>query len=165
MEIFSVGFVLGIIMSPLWGLFLLGFFGCLGILCEHNEAHGWSIFLLLLAAGIAYLHFSLSLSTLGIWSALYIIIGVLWSFWRYKRYAEKEIEEVKARDIHYKNIVIEKLHPKEMLGTITSWIIVWPFSMIENVIGDIIDAIKLLVTRVFRAIYYKIYESAIAQLK
>ena len=119
----------------------------------------------MLAAGIAYLHFSLSLSTLGIWSALYIIIGVLWSFWRYKRYAEKEIEEVKARDIHYKNIVIEKLHPKEMLGTITSWIIVWPFSMIENVIGDIIDAIKLLVTRVFRAIYYKIYESAIAQLK
>jgi hypothetical protein len=52
-----------------------------------------------------------------------------------------------------------------MLPTITAWITIWPFSLVENFVGDIINFIQDLVQKVFRGIYHKIYDSAVAALK
>jgi hypothetical protein len=60
-----------------------------------------------------------------------------------------------------KEEVVRRLHPKAMLGTIVQWILIWPLSMIENLIGDLIHAIESLVTRWFRGVYHTIYDSAV----
>jgi hypothetical protein len=52
-----------------------------------------------------------------------------------------------------------------MWPSITAWVMIWPFSLIENFVGDIINAIQALVKKVFRGIYYKIYDSAVEALK
>lgn len=135
-----------------------------GILAEHNQARGWAIFMALAVAAISYFYFNIPLFTIALGAVIYVIIGLVWSFWRYKRHADKVVEENKNQSDVYKHRALEALHPRAMLGTITAWIIIWPFSMIENVVGDVITAIQLLVQKVFRGIYHRIYDSAVSSL-
>ena len=137
----------------------------LGILFEHNDAHGWAVFTALITAVVLYFFFSVPLLTLAIGAVVYVAAGLLWSFWRYKRHVADAIEEYKDARPDQKARVLEYLSPKAMLSTITSWIIVWPFSMIDNLVFDIIDGIQTLVKKVFHGVYNRIYESAVAQLK
>jgi hypothetical protein len=51
-----------------------------------------------------------------------------------------------------------------MLDTITAWILIWPFSLTENLCGDIIHFIETLVKKVFKGVYNRIYENAVGQL-
>jgi phosphate/sulfate permease len=137
----------------------------LGILFEHNGARGWAVFSALVIAAVSYFMFHVSLSTILIGSVVYIVIGLVWSFYRYKRHADSVVAEYKNSDRATKERVLARLHPKEMLSTITAWIMIWPFSMVENFVGDIINAIQLLVTKFFRGVYHKVYESAVAALR
>jgi hypothetical protein len=137
----------------------------LGILFEHNGARGWAVFAALVSMGVAYLFFNVSLIALGIGAVAYIAIGLFWSFWRYKRHAEKVVEANRDTSASNKERVLAQLHPKAMLGTITAWIMIWPFSMVENIVGDLINGIQLLVTKFFRGVYHKVYDSAVAALK
>lgn len=153
------GFIAG------WAVLILGVLFLFGILSEHNESSGWAVFWFLLAAGVAYIAFNISLMMLAVGSVAYVAIGLFWSFWRYKRYVSKKVAEYKERDAREREHILRKLHPKEMLGTITAWIVVWPFSMVGNLVGDLIDFIQSLVTKFFRGVYFKIYDSAVAALK
>ncbi len=156
----ALGFITGLLLS--WpALIGLAF---IGILFEHNGARGWSVFTALVVAATSYFFFSVPLTTICIGSAIYIAVGLIWSFWRYKRHADKVVEANRDAAPRQKDRAIAELHPKAMLGTITAWIIIWPFSMVENIIGDLISAIQLLVQKIFRGIYHRIYESAIAAL-
>jgi hypothetical protein len=136
----------------------------LGILFEHNGARGWAVFTALVIAAISYFFFSVSLMTIGIGAVAYIAIGLVWSFWRYKRHVDDVVEMNKGESDMRKAHALQQIHPKEMLGTITAWIMIWPFSMTENFVGDIVDAIQDLVRRVFRGVYHKIYDSAVSRL-
>lgn len=153
------GFIAG------WAVLILGVLFLLGILSEHNESSGWAVFWMLLAAGVAWVAFSLPLMMLAIGAVAYIAVGLVWSFWRYKRHVSKKVDEYKGRDQREREHVLRQLHPKAMLGTITAWIVVWPFSMVENLVGDLINFVQSLVTKIFRGIYFKIYDSAVAALK
>lgn len=140
-----------------------------GILFEHNEHRGWAIFMALVAAVIAFFKFDVSLLTLGACALGYIVLGLVWSFFRYRRHAVTEVERInniKEDDYYFsrKQDYIENLHPAHMWDTIIAWVIVWPFSFIANFIGDILNGIQTLVKTVFRGVYVKIYESAIAGL-
>jgi uncharacterized membrane protein len=137
----------------------------LGILFEHNDAHGWAIFTAMVTTAVAYFFFSVPLMTLAIGAVIYLVVGLIWSFWRYKRHADEVVNAYKDSPAVTKQRVLAMLHPKEMLSTITTWIIIWPFSMVENITSDIITAIQMLVQKVFRNIYHRIYDSAVAQLK
>lgn len=157
----AVAFVAGLMLS--WpALVVLAF---LGILFEHSGSRGWSVFVALVIAAVSFFYFSVSLMSIAIGAVAYIVIGLLWSFWRYKRHVAKMIEEHKGSDANHKERVLRSLHPKEMLGTITAWIVVWPFSLVENLVGDIINFIQELVTKFFRGVYMRIYDSAVAALK
>ena len=162
----SVGFFasLGLFIAG-WSIAILAVLVFLGILFEHNGARGWSVFAAILVAGVAYISFNVSLTMLAIGAAGYIVIGLLWSFWRYKRHAAKVVERNKGESARARERALYQLHPKEMLGTITAWIMIWPFSMVENVIGDILNLIQDLVRKVFRGVYHRIYDSAVAALK
>jgi len=137
----------------------------LGILFEHNAARGWALFIALVSMVVAYFFFNVSLAVIALGAVGYIAIGLIWSFWRYKRHAEKVVEENRNAGRHEKERAIERLHPKAMLSTITAWIIIWPFSMVENILGDIITTVQLLVTKFFRGVYHRVYDSAVSALR
>ena len=59
---------------------------------------------------------------------------------------------------------IEELKPSNMLGKLTTWALIWPFSMVENVLGDFIKIIQTFITKFFRGIYNRIYMSAVGKL-
>lgn len=153
------GFIAG------WAFFILGALFLFGIFAEHTESSGWAIFFMILAAAVAFFTFSFSWLTLALGVVGYIVVGLLWSFWRYKRHAQKVVEANKNSNASEKESALRRLHPKAMLGTITAWIVIWPFSMVENVVGDIINFIQELVTKFFRGVYHRIYDSAVSALK
>lgn len=157
----TLAFVAGFMLT--WpALIALLFFG---ILFEHNGARGWAVFTALVGAAVAYFFFSVSLVTLAISAVGYIAIGLVWSFWRYKREADMVVQANKNEAQSVRERALARLHPRTMLPTITAWIMIWPFSFIENFVGDIINAIQALVQKVFRGIYHRIYDAAVASLK
>ena len=148
-----------------WGFVILAVLFILGILFEHNGSRGWSIFSGLVTAAVAYLFFNVSLMWIAIGAAGYVVIGVIWSFWRYKRHSRKVVAEHKNSPSSEKERALRALHPTAMLGTITAWIIIWPFSFVENFVGDIINFVQDLVVRYFRGVYHRIYDSAVSDLR
>lgn len=137
----------------------------LGILFEHNGARGWAVTTALVSAGTAYFFFAVPLMTILIGAAIYLVIGLVWSMYRYKRHVSNAVDEYKDADQNIKDRIIHSLHPKAMLSTITAWILIWPFSFIENIASDLINGIEALVSKFFRGIYHRIYNSAVAALK
>jgi hypothetical protein len=158
----AIGLFLGAWLLT-WPAIIALFF--VGILFEHNGARGWAITTALISLAVAYFFFNISLAAIAIGTVGYIVIGLFWSFWRYKRHAEKVVESNRNQSSHEKERALARLHPKAMLGTITAWILIWPFSMVENIVGDIITTVQLLVTKFFRGVYHKVYDSAVSALK
>ena len=148
-----------------WGVLILVGLAILGILFEHNGARGWSVFTALVVAAVAYIAFNVSLAMIAIGAVAYVVVGLVWSFWRYKRHAAKVVEENRNGSPRDKEDALRRLHPRAMLPTITAWILIWPFSLVENIVGDLINAIQSLVTKFFRGVYHKIYDAAVAALK
>jgi len=136
----------------------------LGIISEANEAHGWAVFIGLISATVAYFFFSVTLATLLTSAAIYLVIGFIWSFWRYKRHADKIVEQYKDKSVDQKKYALEYLRPRRMLNEITTWVIVWPFSIVENITGDIIKIIQTTITKFFKGIYNRIFNNAASQL-
>lgn len=128
-----------------------------GIWAEYTESQGLAVFFGILAAISAYFYFGIPLADIAVYAVGYVVIGVVWSFYRYKRFIVKKLEEI---DRGWGKI--ENYHPTQLLSEITCWIIVWPFSLVENLCGDIINGIETLVKRVFKGVYNRIYEKAVA---
>jgi hypothetical protein len=134
-------------------------------LFEHNAARGWAVFTALVVLAVSYFFFNVSLLALAAYAAGYIVVGLVWSWYRYKRHAASVVAEHRDSTASQKERALAALHPKAMLSTITAWIMVWPFSLVENFVGDIINAIQLLVTKFFRGVYHSIYDAAVSALK
>lgn len=156
-----VGAFISGLLAP-WAILAVLFI--LGVLFEYNEARGWTVFVTVVSAIVAYFSFAVPFVTILIYSVSYLAIGLVWSFWRYKRYVSTKVERYKNHDQTTRLRVARELTPSAMLSTITAWVIVWPFSLIENLTGDLLRLIETLVTTVFRSIYNRIYNFAIADL-
>jgi len=138
-----------------------------GILFEHNESRGLAIVSGIVATVVAYFYFKFPIVYALYGTGVYAVVGVVWSFYRYKRYVVKQVEKTRnpGMTASQKQTLIERMHPTAMLGTITAWILIWPFSVLDNLIGDIINSVEHLVKTVFRGVYHKIYTSAVSQIK
>jgi hypothetical protein len=134
----------------------------LGIWAEHNESRGFAVFWALVAAVSAFFYFNVSLESIAICSIGYVCFGIVWSFYRYKRFIVAKVEELSKSNSQWDRV--EQYHPTKMLDTITAWIIIWPFSLIENLCGDIINGIENLVKTVFKGVYNRIYNAAVADM-
>jgi hypothetical protein len=134
-----------------------------GIWAEHSAARGFAVFWALVAGITAFFYFDVPLTSVAICSVGYVCFGIAWSFYRYKRFIVAKMEYL--RDSNLLVVPLEQrameYHPSKMLDTITAWIIIWPFSLIENLCGDIINGIENLVKKVFKGVYNRIYENAI----
>ncbi len=161
----EVGFFAGALaFVAAWAVVIIAAAAMFGILAVHNDSPGWAVFWMILLGAVFAYTFQASLTSMATAAAAYVVVGLLWSFWRYKRFVTKKVAEYKDRTVTEREFIIRKMHPGNMLGTIVSWIIVWPFSVIENLTGDVIEALSTLVTKVFRGIYHRIYESAVSSL-
>jgi hypothetical protein len=156
----AVAFVAGFLLT--WPALIA--FVLLGILFEHNGARGWAVASALAVMAVSYFFFSIPLMTLGLGALGYIVLGLIWSFYRYKRHALKVVEDNKNKSDREKQVALTKLHPSNMWDSIMAWVLIWPFSLIENFVGDIINAIQMLVQKVFRGVYHRIYDSAVKAL-
>lgn len=142
----------------------------LGIVFEHKGARGWAVFTGIVAMAVSYFYFEVTLQAILYWALAYLAIGLVWSFWRYNVYAKETVKWIKTLQVpdkfseSYRQTHIDNLAPSKNLDRITAWIIIWPFSAIENILGDVINAIQSLVTRVFKGVYSKIYLSHIKSL-
>ena len=146
-----------------WPALIVLFF--LGVLFEHNNHRGFAVFIGLISIAISYFVFDVPLKIIAAYAAGYLVIGLLWSFWRYKRFVEMALSRIKAsgKSDAYMKAAVENLAPSNQLLTITAWIIIWPFSAVENVVGDVLNMIQTLVTKFFKGVYNKIYTSLVAQ--
>lgn len=138
-----------------------------GIFFEHTGSRKMAVFSGIVAAVSAYFYFGIPLETIGFYALAYLVIGVVWSFWRYKVFINKQVsylEQRTWRNQAHKIEAVTQLAPSNNLGQITAWIIVWPFSLVENTLGDVINAVQALVTKVFKGVYYKMFTSRTAAL-
>ena len=148
----------------IWSWPALVFFLCVGTIFEANEAHGWAVFTGLIAAVLAYTMYAVPLAVLAGYAVAYLIIGFVWSFWRYKRHADKVVSECEGVSKNSRQYAIEQLKPARMLSKITTWVMIWPFSMVENVLGDFIKIIQTFITKFFKGIYNRIYDAAVGKI-
>jgi hypothetical protein len=132
-----------------------------GIWAEYIEARGFAVFWALVSAVSAFFYFDVPLQSIAIASVGYLCFGLVWSFYRYKRFIVQKLEDMTTWS---KYDSPDRYHPSKMLDTITAWIIIWPFSLIENLCGDIINGVETLVKRVFKGVYNRIYETALADV-
>ena len=114
-----------------------------GILLAWSTHYEWEIFSLIILAlfiGSTYLIFQLSISTIIISALLYIPIGIGWSMYRWKRYCSYVLTDLKKNGTQYK-YNSKTLDPTENISKIVHWIFVWPFSALDNLVGDVIDSV------------------------
>lgn len=157
-------FLLGLVTGYLLTWPALGFLIAWAIYAEHSDSTGWAVFASVVAGAIAFFMFDIPLQTLLYSALVYAVVGIVWSFWRYKRYVEVRVDEIKkkdyASDSFSKKSALESLSPKEMSTTIVSWIVIWPISLVENLVSDIITGLEKLVRTWLNQIYTGIYKSA-----
>jgi hypothetical protein len=145
-----------------WPAFILML--VLGTIFESNDEHGLAVFAGMVSAVTAYFFFKVDLQTITVYIGLYFAIGFGWSIWRYKRAAAKVVEKNKDATESERKSALRDLHPKQMLGAMTSWVFIWPFSMVENVTGDVIKLVQTTITAFLKGIYHRIYMQAVGQL-
>ena len=161
-------FLLGLVTGYLLTWPVLGFLIAWAIYAEHSDSTGWAVFVSIVAGVIAFYMSDIPLQTLLYSALVYAVTGIVWSFWRYKRYVEVRVDEIKKKDYtndsYSKKSALNRLSPKEMSGAIVSWIVIWPVSLVENLVSDIITGLEKLVRTWLNQIYTSIYKSATKDL-
>lgn len=153
-------FILGVVFSlpVLIGLIFLD------LVLEHNGNDGWSLLITLVVAALAWNMFTIPLNIMFIVAVAYFPVGVLWSFWRWKRHCTRVVADAK-KNPGQKAAALKKLDLSEQIFRIVSWILNWPASLLASLLGDIIDVFEVLVRKVFHNVYVKISRSAIKQIE
>lgn len=153
-----LAFIAGIFVSW-WAIIPLVL---LAIIMEANDSDGWATFWFIPAAIGAYLLFKPSTDYLIVAAIGYFVIGVLWSFYRYKQYLNKKIEYYKRySDINRLSDHIGLHTPDREVDRLVAWILIWPVSTIAHLTGDIALAVRSMVLGMFRGAYRKMYNNAV----
>lgn len=98
---------------------------------------------------------------------VYLVIGVVWSIWRYKNFVEesRKLLQIKIDDDVKKYPTIRRPAAEVIsdfkynvgvynnVNKILSWIINWPISLIENSLKDIFDILRKVIQDYLRTIY------------
>lgn len=157
-------FILGFFAGYLLNWVALSILLVLSLFCEVGESPGWAVFFGAVAGVVAINLFGIPLNTVLYAAVGYLVLGVLWSIWRYKRFVRTEVQRLtqlygKART------ATEDLHPSKQTGRIVSWMVIWPVSLISNITGEFIHLLSSIVTTWLKGIYEDIYKSGVASTK
>lgn len=132
----------------------------------HNESEGWSIFFaLMLCFGLFHITGVSSLFVL-LGLLAYIPLGLIWSLYRWKRYCSDSCKEDKLKNLNTvtKNQLLRDIDPSHNIGIIVYWIFIWPFSLLDNILGDLVDMVETFVREYIIGIYDKISKQYINKI-
>ena len=156
-------FILGLFTGYLLNWTALSVLFVLAIFCEAVDATKTALFFATIMAITGIVFFQVPLQTMGYYTMGYLLFGVLWSIWRYKRHVTKTLASVTS--FSGRERLIEQLHPARMTGQIVHWMVIWPISFISNATGDLIVLAKSIVTHWLKGIYEGIYNSAVSSVR
>lgn len=144
-------FILGMI-TAWWVIPLFCFINYFSIRAESTT---WAIFFTILILFLVWFTYSIPLSYILGFIVLYIPIGIAWSIRRFNLYCNEKVKNYSKNDYHD---LIYYIKPSNNIDKIVSWIIVWPFSLIDTTIGNIIYELEKLVKEKLYKIYDNIYK-------
>lgn len=134
----TVGAVLALSWYYVIGISLLSMLVVVSVL---NECVEFSLGTLLVLGGV--LHYTgvidvtqWNLLALVINVSIYLVIGLFWSFFRYRL---KAIEIIKDHDFSDKNKAIQSIKNKISKSLISYWILFFPISILKFITEDLID--------------------------
>ncbi len=135
---------------------------------EHNERHGWAFIFTCVSLISAKVVFGLSWTVIGYCTLAYIPIGIMWSLWRWKRHCKSVVAEYKNLDDYVSDRTLNRIRKSiEFNSTsvekIIMWVFVWPFSLIDSLIGDLIDLVEVFVRSIAKSTYKKWSEQSLAE--
>lgn len=138
-----------------WAIALLSVFL---IFFSYKDYKNWSLFFIPILGISVYGLFNLEPIFAAKCVAAYLPIGVLWSFWRWKRHGDDVMKGVSVGELNdrQKSVLIEELTPRYNVDKISSWIIAWPFSAISHIFSDIIALVSKVIREYLIEIYSKI---------
>jgi hypothetical protein len=156
----------GAIVVSYWFLCILV---CVILWNVHLDNDGWAIIWLAALTAAAYFAFTVSWQTIAIAAAVYIPIGLIWSIYRWKRHCKTALEDYQdskeriqsGKENNSWDNKLERrqedakklMNPAKNIDRIASWVIVWPFSLIDNIIGDLIDMVRDIIKKYLIRIY------------
>ena len=132
-----------------------------------NEESGWVVVWTLLALIIAHTNLDITLSQLAVAVPVYLLIGALWSFWRYKVLASEVLRDAHDRckkfvDSDYEKYVsimqdwAERVAPRTKVAMIAHHIFFWPVSLVCHMFADIIRGISKFIRKYMIGVYNSI---------
>lgn len=177
--------ILAVVLSPIAVASLV----ILALLFEYNSRTEWSAFMLVVGGIISAVLSGVSITTIGIVAACYVPIGAIYSFWRWRRFVRTVVREIndKLKDSQNGEVFLsisngswssKEAYTKEQIpkyiteeytvgnywSKIVGWIVIWPISVIDSFVGDIIDMLRTLVTGWLAGAYNKITKNALEEL-
>jgi hypothetical protein len=110
--------------------------------------------------------------TLGMFIGAYIPIGLFWSFFRWRRFCNRKVAEFNEYDwgddsgakTSAINHLKRDIDPSKNVGRVVQWIFIWPFSLIDNILGDIYDMVVNLVRVHLISLYRRISDNALKRI-
>jgi hypothetical protein len=149
-----LAFGLGVIMSP-W---VFGSLIILALWAESLDNHKTTAFFVALGLVSSYFMFNISL----VYLLAYIPVGMLWSVWRWKIHCKKATIRASLRKADVtergtigsqRNRLEKEVNLKDNVDKIVSWIVCFPVSVLEQVVGDVVLMLKVIVTEWFAKVY------------
>ena len=110
---------------------------------------GFTILTFVNWSGAGSLWATMSLAGLLYYGAVFIVIGIGWSLFKWKLIVQKQIEKGKQYNSS-KDEVKREINNKKDYDTIVYWILLWPFSLLGYVVNDFIyDTMKRLIDKIY----------------
>jgi len=132
---------------------------------QYYESNRWSIVFAFISAFQLISYYAVPWTMVCAGIAIYLPTGTVFSFWRYKRYVCAVVKRTRYTcDEFQKTQAMKRLHPTRMWTTIVTWIIVWPFSMMSSIVSDIVSVAEIVITRILRGAYHRIYDRAVKEI-
>lgn len=145
---------------------LMGFF----VLALFFEAFDKYVFSVLFTVLTMFIVWNFVLPGMFAWYyvAAYFPIGFIWSFYRWGRYCEDKVDannELPEGDGYGTRLNVDKMRDelnfKRHVDRIICWVLAWPTSALENLVGDLVRFIKRIITTACRKIYTNLTERAL----
>lgn len=170
-------FILGFLVGSWW--WALPIVYMVGAVFDSNDWKFASFVCLATLAAAVYALQLVPVTYMWYAAAAYIPIGITWSIWRWRQYVQykvaneletatagntypyRDLPSLKDRIDLAKTRCRDRLSLADNAGRVTGWALLWPMSIVSNIVGDLYDVLKEFILTKLNRIYAAIVESAL----
>lgn len=151
-----IAFFAGYLLSSIG----LGFLVIASFLCSSRENNFFSVVFGAMAITVLVKLQQIPLIYVAYAVPAYLLAGLVWSMWRYRRYVHKRTTNVDHLTISDRKHLLARLKPSRMKGAIVAWVLAWPFSMVGALVEDLTHAVEHIITEWLGGVYKAIFKGA-----